>query len=253
MKQIRKIKIMVIASLGLFTITGTVRAAPVTVDFSVLTETIDITTNGSPNGYTLGGVTFGYDNFGIAENFALIDNNGPYGSTAGNLLFNFGTPTAGLSFDFSLPDVPTSAAPLPDGLIITLKYGQVEVTNLTIATGTFAPYQDDPSLGEASGGFVYQGGAFDQAIMRFSTTGVLFTVNNVSYEPVPPPFMTIGLVNQFVQLTVTSVPGIVIGIASSTNLVDWTTIATMTNLTGSVIYDVTNSPDIPLEFFRSYF
>jgi hypothetical protein len=84
----------------------------------------------------------------------------------------------------------------------------------------------------------------------------LFSVSNVSYissKPVPPPFMTIGRVDQFAQLTVTGAPGIVIGIESSTNLVDWRTIPAMPNLTGAVTYDTTNFPDVSSEFFRSFF
>lgn len=252
---------IVIASLALFAVTGSILAAPVRVDFGLLNDTaVDITTNGAPDSCLLDGITFSYDNFGNEGDIASIDSNGIFGTTGGSLYFNFLPPTPkvmGLSFDFSLLGVQGSNTPLLDGLFITFNDGQTEVTNLTIATSSFTPYDSGDPLGDgdASGSFVYNGGPFDQALMWFSPSAGNFSVANVSYE-IAPPFMTIGLVDPIahaVQVTVTGTTNTVIGIDSSTDLFNWSTVSTMTNFTGAVTYDVTNSTDISIKFFRGYY
>ena len=98
----------------------------------------------------------------------------------------------------------------------------------------FTPYPNDPLHGDGSGRFVYSGGAFNQAIMYF-TSGETFHVTNVVYELVSPPSMTIDVTDRIVRLTINDATGIVNGIDFSTNLVDWTTIAIITNLTGAIV------------------
>lgn len=246
-----KQEIMVIAYLGLFTARGSVSAAPVTVDFGALTNEVDITIDASFDGYPIDGVRFIYDNFGLEEKFAHIDSFGIHGSIGGILIFNFETPAAQLNFDFSMSEVESSAVPLLEGLYVILYHRQAEVANLPVATDAFAPYPDDPLYGDASGHFVYSGDAFDQAILYFASGGA-FSVTNVVYEPVPPPSITIDVIDRIAQLTINDAAGMVNGIDASTNLIDWTTIATITNLTGAITYDATNFQDSSLEFFRCY-
>jgi hypothetical protein len=256
----RNIMMMAIATLTLFAATEPVSAASVLVNFSVLTDSVIITTNTDPNAYLLSGITFSYDNLGNIDEFANIDSSGIVGSTGGRLYFDFMPPTPkamGLSFDFSLLGVPGSNTPLTNGLVITFNDGQTYVTNLTIATSSFTPYDSgNPSGdGDASGSFVYSGGPFDQALMRFSSGAGFFSVANISYE-IAPPLMTIDRVDSIahvVKVTVTGTTNTVIGIDSSANLADWSTVSTMTNFTGVVTYDATNLPDISMEFFRSYY
>jgi hypothetical protein len=155
--------ITAIAALTLFAAKGPVSAASVLVNFNVLTDSVIITTNTDPNAYLLSGITFSYDNLGNVDEFANIDSNGVVGSTGGRLYFDFLPPTPktmGLSFHFSLLGVQGSNTPLVDVLFITLNDGLVGVTNLTIATSSFTPYDSgNPSGdGDASGSFVYSGG-----------------------------------------------------------------------------------------------
>lgn len=243
----RMILIAMIAAFSFALFAATKPASAVTVDFSALAaNTMDITTSS----YTLGGVMFSYDGSEPSD-FASMNSNGVLGTTGGNLNFIFGTPTTRLSFDFSLLNVQEANAPLLDSVILFDDGDPVAVE-----TSSFILTNDLSRLGVASGHFVYNGGSFNQAVTYFSLHATLFSISNVSYvssEPVQPPFMTIDLIDQSAQLTVTGAPGIVIGIESSTNLVDWERVPTPPNLTGTVIYDVTNFPDVTSEFFRSFF
>jgi len=172
------------------TLAGSALATPVQIDFSTVGTTTDITL---PNSITLNGVTFSYDNFGSASplDTASVDSAGIFGSTFGALLFNFGSPVFGLSFDFSVLNV---TPPVANTLQAFFSNGD----SVTV-DGGFVPSVSDPTLGDAVGRLAYGSfSAFDQATMFFNPVGApdspfFFTVSNVAYDPVPEP-ATIGFV-----------------------------------------------------------
>lgn len=176
----------IVSLLALVFVAGAALAAPVTVDFSVLgINSIDITRSSNPNGYTLNGVNFWYDNQGSAADTASVDASGIFGTTNGLLAFDFAAPATALNFDFSLLGATGS---LDDGLFIMFKNGGNDVADMLIPA-TFIPYDpnDLTQGGDAMGTLSYSGAAFDQAQMYLSLGAPYFSVSNLSYEPVPEP------------------------------------------------------------------
>jgi len=162
---------------------GVAVALPVSVDFSTVSMTTDIT---MPNSLTLGKVLFRYDDFGSGVDTAQIDSAGIFGSTGGSLIFDFFTPADALQFNFSLLDV---TGDIPDALqAIVFSFNGATVDSTT-AGATFVPY--DPANpaggGDALGTLAYKGPMFDEAQMFFSTDASLFTVDQASYNPLPEP------------------------------------------------------------------
>lgn len=159
--------------------------AQVTVDFSVLgIDSVDITTANNPAGYTLNGVTFKYDDLGSGVDTAQVDAVGIFGSTFGSLIFDFDAPATALNFDFTLSDAAQSAS---DALFIAFKSNGSDVTDMLIPA-IFTPYDPgDPTVGLVSGALAYNGAEFNQAVMIFSPDVPFFSVENISYVPVPEP------------------------------------------------------------------
>jgi hypothetical protein len=173
-------------------VTGAAMADPVTVDFSQVAETTDITI---PNSLTLNGVTIQYDNWGSALDSASIDSAGIFGSTFSSLMFDFSTPATGLNFSFSLLGVsllePSSS--ISEAVYISLFNNGGSVLDTVAFADFFAYDSNDPSLGDAFGTFTYNGLAFDQALLLFSVDAPVFTVDSLSYEtpaavPIPSSF-----------------------------------------------------------------
>jgi hypothetical protein len=54
----------------------------------------------------------------------------------------------------------------------------------------------------------------------------------------------------FFHFTITSAPGLALRVDATTNLTTWTTIATVTNVTGTMDFADTNSPSFKLRFYR---
>lgn len=179
-------RILVTTLLLAMTGMAAIAQAAVTVDFSAIgSGSMDIT----DAGYSIDGVTFGYDNFGDAAYSAAVDSHGVSGSTYGLLTLDFEAPVDALNFDFAIRG---TSRPDGDALFITFKNGAVETD--ASAAATFVPqYPGNPAgVGDAFGTLAYSGGAFDQASMLFAydpslAGGQIFTVNNLSYEPVSPP------------------------------------------------------------------
>jgi hypothetical protein len=175
-------------------VTGLVMA--VTVDFSVLgTDSINIT---APDSYTLNGITFRYDDFGSGTDTAQLDASGIFGSAYGSLIFDFSTLATSLNFDFSVLGVTQSS---DDALFIVFKNGGSDVTDMLVPA-SYVPYDpSDPTAGgDAFGTLSYSGAAFDQALMVFSPSAPLFSVANVSFEPVPEPSSLILLASGILGL-----------------------------------------------------
>lgn len=180
-------KRLLVASTLLAQLVLTTAALAVTVDFTVLgSDSVDITTVSNPDGLTLNGVTFRYDDLGSGVDTASINASGIHGSTGGSLVFNFSTPVTHLNFDFSLQGV---FAPVGDGLSITFKNGGNNVTDQVVPANSFTPYDpNDPTLGgDALGSLAYGGAAFDQVIMFFSPDAPFVSVANLSYDNLPEP------------------------------------------------------------------
>ncbi|MEI7436081.1 MAG: hypothetical protein WCL16_04655 [bacterium] len=230
----------------------TVQATPVSVDFSVLgSNTVDITTVLNPSGYTIGDVTFRYDDLGSGVDFASVDQYGILGTTFGSLLFDFNTPVTSLKFDFSVLNVTGQVS---NGLFISFLSGGVEVSNLLVAATNFVPYDPvNPTLGgDALGSLAFNGIPFDQVAMYFSLDGPYFDVANIVYELEPMPQLAIAEVNrngqQVLMLTATGPSGSVTEIQSTINQgsTNWTSMVVVTNFTGSYTTYVTSSlPDAP--------
>lgn len=161
-------------------LTGGALAEQVAVDFSVLgIDSIDITSSLNPDGYTLNGITFRYDDFASGVDYASVDSSGVFGSTGGALIMDFGASITALDFDFSLIGVD---AAVPDALFAILKLGGEDVLYPSFPADSYLP-----QVGEAFGSFTYAGLAFDQAVLFFSFDALAFTVENISYNPVPIP------------------------------------------------------------------
>lgn len=163
------------AVLSLFMCTGTALASIVTVDFSGISTTIDIT---SPNTHTINGVTFTFSPQGLLDT-AQIDFTGIYGSTNGLLIFQFSTPAQGLAFDFSLPGTPPS---VPDGLFIGFKRAGLDVGTPLLVAADVADVN-----GFATGSLAFTGPTFDYAEMFFSASSADFAVSSPLLVTTPEP------------------------------------------------------------------
>jgi hypothetical protein len=172
-------KILIVAAFLVQLIGVAAQAAWVPVDFSTVSMTTDITT---PNNLNVSAVNLSYDNFGSTSDFAAVDPHGIFGTTFGTLVFAFSGPTAGLKFDFALFDT-TSSPQLADALIAVFSNGE----------SVSVPATFDGSLQEEKGSLSYQGAAFNQAFMFFSVEDPFFSVENVSYLPVPEPTVVLLL------------------------------------------------------------
>jgi hypothetical protein len=167
---------LVMMVLAQVAVAGVALATPVTVDFSVLgSNTVDITLENFPPPLTLNGVTIAYDNFGSSTDFASADATGIYGTTYGVLSFNFSVPANALNFNFSLQQ-PTGPA-LLDNVIALFSNNDVAGPVTTQPDG----------LGNLVGSLAYSGAPFNQVFMYFSVDAPIFTVDHISYDPVPIP------------------------------------------------------------------
>lgn len=54
----------------------------------------------------------------------------------------------------------------------------------------------------------------------------------------------------FFRFTILSAPGLILRVDATTNLVTWTTLSTVTNVTGMMVFTDTNSPNFALRFYR---
>jgi len=197
-------RLLMIGLLAQFVLAGSALAAPVTVDFSVLASTVDITVQNNPAPLTLNGVNIQFDNYDIATDFASADSLGIYGhSTNGPVVLNFnngipdtvGTSVRMLSLDFSLESV-TGPVPVDSGfaLLAYVSTADGSVGDNVTLSGTYAPYDPNvPDLGSVTGHLAYEGGiAFDQATIWFAFPSAnydipLFTVSNIVYDTAPEP------------------------------------------------------------------
>jgi hypothetical protein len=200
-----RMRLLMFGLLAQFVLAGSAWAAPVTVDFSVLASTVDITVQNNPAPLTLNGVNIQFDNYGISTDYASADSMGIYGhSENGPVVLNFnngfpdtvGLPVRKLSLDFSLESV---TGPVPDdsggfGLLAYVSTADGSVGDSVTLSGTYAPYDPNvPDLGSVTGHLEYEGGiAFDQATIWFAFPSLnydipLFTVSNIVYDTVPEP------------------------------------------------------------------
>lgn len=165
-------------------VTGVAQAAPVTVDFSVLgADSYSITV---PDFYTLDGVTFTYDNLGNLDDVAQIDAYGVFGTTYGNLIFNFLSPVSAVNFDFTMIGV---YGPVNNALSVAFKNAGSSVGGLTVPASEFELYDPGNPLlgGDACGTLSYSGAAFDQALISFSADAPYFSIDSLTYTPAPEP------------------------------------------------------------------
>lgn len=167
---------------------ATALAVPVTLDFSSVTATTDITV---PNNATIGDVTMSYEPFGSVSDFAIVDSAGIFGTTAGMLALDFSRPTTALSLNFMLFDAFSAAG---DGFPMSDAFAAIfsregNILDAAVLAADFSAYDPatDPTLGFAFGALDYSGPAFDRAEMYFSFEAPFFSVDNVVYEPVPEP------------------------------------------------------------------
>jgi len=170
---------LVLVVLSQVALAGVALANTVTVDFSVLgSDVVDITT---PNpGYTLNGITFLYDNFGTTDlplPSAQVSHNGISGAYNGLLEFNFNNLAQSLNFHFSID--PAASYSVDNGLLISITNDSNDVYISGMSTQS-----------DGTGVFSFTGDAFDQAAIYFPFNGEIFSVNNITYDPVPlPPTM----------------------------------------------------------------
>ena len=183
-----KIIIAAVLLLAQFAVAGP--ASATLVDFSDMQETIDITQAINPAGYSASGVTFSYDDFGSGVDFATVDSFGIFGTTPGVLLLDFATPSTALNLNFSLLEAVLAdpqTGQIPDALTV-LFFRAGNMSDFTSASADFqANDPGDLTLGFATGALAYSGLSFDHAELYFSTDAPFFTVDNVSYQPVPEP------------------------------------------------------------------
>ena len=229
----------------------TVKSAPVAVDFSVLGDTtVDISSSTTPQGYTIGDITFRYDDFGSGVDFAQVDNLGVFGTTAGSLIFDSAAPAISLNLDFDILGVTDQVS---DGMFISFMRGGVEVSNMLIAASNYVPYDAlNPELGgDARGTLAYSGPSFDQVDMYFSMDGAYFDVANITYEIELRPVLSITVARiieqgdaplNAVTLTVTGPPNSVNEIQRTTDLASgiWETVAAVSSFSGNCTYCETN-------------
>ncbi len=247
--------ILAVISFASLIFPGVVHAELTNVDFTVLgSNTVDITTAVNPDGYTIGNVTFRYDDLGSGVDSASVDTLGIFGTTGGGLLFDFNYPATSLKFNFGLWGVQGAVS---DAMFISFLMGGTEITNNLIAANNFEPYDPlNPSLGGSALGILdYSGLSFDQVAMYFSTDGTYFDVSDITYELAPRPQLAVAITNDegefVVMITVTGPSGSVTEIQRATDLVagDWAPVGTVTNFTGSYTYSEPVSS--PKAFFRT--
>jgi|GEM_PF-936207 len=194
-----------ISLLGILIFAGPAFAMPVDVDFSSLgANSADITI---PDSCVLDGVTFHYDNFGIATDtfgnpaVVQVDGGSVWGSTYGCLTPDFNTPATALTFDFALLGASQS---VDDALVVTFSNSGNSVTDTVVPTA-FAPYDpNNPGLGgDSLGTLTYKSAQFDQALIFFSIDAPYFGASNMTYEPVsttaPEPGSLLALVAGFLS------------------------------------------------------
>ena len=176
--------IVLIVLLAQIVMAGTALAVPVNLDFTSAPG-VDVTTS-SP--FSLNGVTISYDDYGSGLDFANVGSSGIIGSMGGVLIFDFNTSATALNIGFSLLDAVSNTPQLSDALTVVF-YGKGNFLDSTTAPADFFAYDSnaDPTLGFASGILAYSGTVFDHAELYFSSEALYFTVDNVSYEPVPEP------------------------------------------------------------------
>jgi hypothetical protein len=179
---------LVLVVIAQVAVAGVALANTVTVDFSVLgSNTTDITVSNNPNGLTLNGVNFLYDNLGIASEFAQAQAAGIFGTTYGALNFTFDAPANGLNFNFALLN--------PSG---PMDYGLIAIFSNKDGSNDFTEILPMPQNG--AGSLAYSGGPFEKATMYFycpyvpndslfnpDTDTQHFTVDTISYNAVPIP------------------------------------------------------------------
>ena len=161
----------------------TASAALVSLDFSTLPTTIDITVGSGNSPLLLNGVSIYYDNFGTSTEYASADTTGIYGTTYGALVFNFTAPVYSLNLNYS---VSPAFAPDPNSLTALFSPG-LNNPDVSIVSGTWNGTQ-------ISGQLHYSGQAFNQAVLFFSpasdiyTPGyspIFFTADTISYNTAP--------------------------------------------------------------------
>ena len=155
-----------------------------TVDFSSVVPTADITYST----YTLGNITFSYDNFDTKTETAAIDELGIYGSSFGALQLKFLAPVTTLSFGYSLYNVYSND--LIDGAVFaTTKLNGSGDVDLTSAAASFTLNGTDSigDFGDAFGTFNVNGALFDEIsfLFAYSDIGTTFTVDSLFYAPDP--------------------------------------------------------------------
>lgn len=185
---------VIIALLGQLVATGAAMA--VTVDFSGV-----ITTDITNSSYPIGGISFRYDDFASGVDFATIGPSGIFGTTGGVLVSDFSTPATALNVGFSLLDAVSTGPQIPDALTALFYSGGTFLDFVSVAAD-FSAYDPtvDPTFGLAIGTLAYSGPAFDQALMYFSLDAPFFTVDSVSYQPVPEPGTFLLLVSSLIGL-----------------------------------------------------
>jgi hypothetical protein len=181
-----KSKHAIIGILAQLIVTGA--ALAVTVDVSDIEDAEDIKV---PGACTLSDVTCTYDDFGKGVDDATVDASGISGTTGGVLLLTLNAPVTHLSFDFSLLGASSSVA---DTLSVIFKNAGKDMGD-TKVDGTFVP--NDPAQpglgGRIIGSLAYDGAAFDQAFIYFSTDAQTFNATNISYGP--PAAVVVGDLN----------------------------------------------------------
>lgn len=160
---------------------------------SALAFTVDFT--GVPSSditystYTLGNITFAYDNFGTKTETAAIDELGIYGSSYGVLQLKFLAPVTTLSLGYSLYNVYSND--LIDGAVFaTTKINGTGDVDLTSTAASFTANGTDPifgDFGDAFGTFNVNGALFDEIsiLFAYSDIGTTFTVDSLFYAPDP--------------------------------------------------------------------
>lgn len=183
-----KVLIIMVSLLTQVALAGTALALPVSVNFGNLIESKDITI---PNpSVTVNGIEMTYDEFINGTGFAVVDSAGIYGTTGGTLLFNFITaPATSLEMNYSLLDAVTDpqSARISDGLTALFFGGGNYLGHVSTPADFFAYDPMDPTFGWAFGTLSFSGPMFDQVAMLFSPDASLFTIDSVTYEPVPEP------------------------------------------------------------------
>ena len=165
-------------------VAGVARAAPVTVDFSVLgADSYSIT---APDSYTLDGVTFRYDNLGSIDDIAQIDAYGVFGSTYGSLILDFGSPVTAVSLDFTAIAV---YGPVNNAISVAFSNAGSGVGGSSVSASDFELYDPGNPLlgGDAYGTLSYNGVTFNRALISFSADAPYFSVDSLTYTPAPEP------------------------------------------------------------------